>query len=74
MLNQDVGIIAGEIWHLLEEKGELTLSQVESEVKGSEFFVHAAIGWLAREGKLYLNKKDRTIILALKDMPSNYFA
>ena len=48
----NIGTNAGVIWNLLNENGKLTETKLkkESGLAGAEFF--AALGWLAREGKI----------------------
>lgn len=65
---QSIGQTAGEVWHFLHSKGNLSLSAVESEVHAPKPMVHMAIGWLAREGKLDLIQEKRTIKIWLKDV------
>lgn len=47
---EDIGNVAGEIWHLLKERKELSTSGVVSEIKASQSTAYMALGWLAREG------------------------
>jgi hypothetical protein len=61
-----IGDTAGKVWKFLEEKGEANLSQLKKGVKADPNLTLQAIGWLAREGKLRIEKKDRYIIYALK--------
>ena len=61
-----IGETAGKVWKLLDEKGEATLTQLKKGVKADENLIFQAIGWLAREDKLQIEKKDRFITYALK--------
>ena len=64
-----IGIIAGEIWSLLEDHGDMPLKELIQKIKsvGLEFdeeMVLMSLGWLAREGHLLVRKeKDYTICL-----------
>ncbi len=51
-----VGQDAGKVWHALEETQELTLKQLVEMLAIDELSVAAAIGWLAREGKIFYRK------------------
>jgi len=61
-----IGETAGKVWKFLEEKGEASLSQLKKGVKADPNLILQAIGWLAREDKLRIEKKDRFITYALK--------
>jgi len=61
-----IGDTAGRVWKFLDEKGEANLTQLKKGVKADPNLVLQAIGWLAREDKLQIEKKDRTITYALK--------
>ena len=47
-----IGANAGSVWNALHENGELDLTKLKKETKLSETEILAAIGWLAREGKI----------------------
>jgi hypothetical protein len=61
----DIGNVAGEIWGLLAE-GEQTLAGIKKSVDAPPDIVLAAIGWLAREGKLEFATTGRTVKIALR--------
>ncbi|MBI5968481.1 MAG: winged helix-turn-helix domain-containing protein [Deltaproteobacteria bacterium] len=65
MINS-IGETAGKVWKYLNEKGEANLSQLKKGVKGDPNLILQAIGWLAREGKLNIEKKARYITYSLK--------
>ncbi len=62
-----LGDTAGKIWKYLEEKGEANLTQIKRGIKVDPNLILQAIGWLAREDKLRIEKKARYITYALKD-------
>ncbi len=62
---QDVGVAAGLIWQLLNEKGELKMAEIKSEIDGPADLVVAAVGWLAREEKLRIRNSGRSVIVSL---------
>jgi hypothetical protein len=61
-----IGDTAGKVWKFLEEKGEANLTQLKKGVKADPNLTLQAIGWLAREGKLRIEQKERYITYALK--------
>jgi DeoR/GlpR family transcriptional regulator of sugar metabolism len=63
---EEIGKVAGEIWHLLEERGEISISGVVSEINASQSTVYMGLGWLARENKLDFVKKSRGVFVKLK--------
>ncbi len=62
-----IGEAAGKVWKFLDEHGEANLSQIKRYVKIDPNLVLQAIGWLARENKLRIEKKGRFVIYALKE-------
>ena len=50
----EIGIVAGEIWHFLDEHGETTLSNMVSKIDKPKDTILMSLGWLAREGHVVL--------------------
>ena len=46
----EIGIIAGEIWHYLDKRGEVTLAELVHGIDKPRDFTLMSLGWLAREG------------------------
>jgi len=46
----EIGIVAGEIWHFLDKKGEVYLSQLFEGLDKPKEIILMSLGWLAREG------------------------
>lgn len=65
-MSQSIGDTAGKVWDFLNEKGEANLSQLKKGMKADSNLILQAIGWLAREDKLLIEKKGRYITYALK--------
>ncbi len=61
-----IGETAGKVWHFLEEAGEANLNQIKKGVEADPNLILQAIGWLAREDKLVIEKKGRFVTYALK--------
>jgi len=47
-----IGDTAGKVWHLLNETGNVSVTNIVNDVDESPSLVYMAIGWLAREGKI----------------------
>lgn len=52
----EIGIIAGEIWHFLDEHGEVTLTDLVKGIDKPRDNVLMSLGWLAREGHVLLQQ------------------
>ncbi|MFH1045389.1 MAG: winged helix-turn-helix domain-containing protein [Candidatus Omnitrophota bacterium] len=52
----ELGIVAGEIWHFLDENGKIPLSQLTQGVDKPRDTVLMSLGWLAREGHVILER------------------
>ncbi|MCK4347218.1 MAG: winged helix-turn-helix domain-containing protein [Thermoplasmatales archaeon] len=63
---EEIGTVAGEIWDLLNEKSELSISGVVAEINASQSTAYMGLGWLARENKLEFVKKNRGVFVRLK--------
>ncbi len=61
-----IGETAGKVWKFLEEKGEANITQLKKGVKADPNLILQSIGWLAREGKLHIEHKERSTTYALK--------
>ncbi len=52
----EIGIIAGDIWHFLDQHGEVNLSDLVKGIDKSRENVLMSLGWLAREGHVLLQQ------------------
>ena len=50
----EIGIVAGEIWHYLDEKREVTLKDLIKGIARNPEIILMSLGWLAREGHVIL--------------------
>ncbi|MFN3919760.1 MAG: winged helix-turn-helix domain-containing protein [Methylohalobius sp.] len=62
---EEIGLAAGKIWHCLDRVGEASSSKLEAETGLNSKEVQRAIGWLAREGKLIIERDGRTEVFRL---------
>lgn len=62
-----IGYNAGLVWNALNEAEAMGLKQIKKVTKLKDKELYAAIGWLAREGKLVIaeGEDDKDIILSL---------
>jgi len=54
----EIGIVAGDIWHFLDEHGEVSLSTLVKGIDKPRDNVLMSLGWLAREGHVVLVQID----------------
>ncbi len=52
----EIGIVAGDIWHFLDEHGEITLSRLINGIDRPRDIVLMSLGWLAREGHVVVQQ------------------
>lgn len=67
MLQEKAGLIAGTIWNVLNEKGEMQLKQLKKLAKLTEKDLYLGLGWLLREDKLETAEVEKgEIVVKLK--------
>jgi hypothetical protein len=66
-MQQEIGLTAGAIWKVLSEQGELSLAQLKKETKANTAVFDWAIGWLAREDKIAIERDKRGFRVRLKE-------
>ena len=71
---ENIGNMAGAIWHYLEENNEVTVTKLTRELGETERTVLMGIGWLAREGKLDFEKRKQGTYITLKAHQSDTVA
>ena len=52
----EIGIVAGEIWHYLDEHGRSTLQSLTKTLDRPREWVLMSMGWLAREGHVLVKQ------------------
>ena len=62
----EIGIVAGEIWHFLDQHGETSLDNLTKGIERSRDTVLMSLGWLAREGHVVVNPVNGGYILNLR--------
>lgn len=67
MLQEKVGINAGNVWNVLNERGELLGKDLKKAAKlKSDKDLYLALGWLLREDKIVTSEAEKDIKVALK--------
>ena len=61
-----IGETAGLIWGYLCDNGEVTFSKMKKDLKIKDASAEYAIGWLAREDKVWLEKRGAHTKVGLK--------
>lgn len=62
----EIGIIAGEIWHYLDQHGEVSLSVLIRDIDKSRDNILMSLGWLAREGHVLLEQSGQEYKVSLR--------
>lgn len=66
MLKTEIGFIAGDIYNLLKEKGQLTLKEIVNQINREQTLAVMAVGWLAREDKIEFFQEGKKKLIKLK--------
>ncbi len=62
----EIGIVAGEIWHFLDRKGQSSLTDLVNNIDKPKELVLMSLGWLAREGHVVLRFEDNDYKISLR--------
>ena len=54
----EIGIVAGDIWHYLDQHAEVMLSEITTGIDKPRDNVLMSLGWLAREGHVILQQTE----------------
>jgi hypothetical protein len=65
LTNETIGEAAGAIWSCLDSNGPQTLAKLKKSVDLPAEVTLAAVGWLAREGKLVFDNSARAVTISL---------
>lgn len=61
-----IGEAAGKVWEYLDKNGPSSVTKVATETGLNKNDLQRAIGWLAKEDKLFAEMKGRTETISLK--------
>ncbi len=62
----EIGIVAGEIWHFLDQGGEVNLSELIDTIEKPRDNILMSLGWLAREGHVILQESNNDYTICLR--------
>ncbi|MDD5432930.1 MAG: winged helix-turn-helix domain-containing protein [Candidatus Omnitrophica bacterium] len=62
----EIGIIAGDIWHFLDQHGEVTLTALVKGIDKPRDSALMSLGWLAREGHVILKQVNGDYSISLR--------
>ncbi|MDD2960896.1 MAG: winged helix-turn-helix domain-containing protein [Muribaculaceae bacterium] len=66
MINvEQIGAWAGLVWKALDTEGTLGVKRIKKVTKLKDKEIYAAMGWLAREGKVNIAEDDNDIMVSL---------
>ncbi|WP_442482989.1 winged helix-turn-helix domain-containing protein [Aeoliella sp. SH292] len=66
LTDDEIGPTAGLVWQTLNDQGAQTVAALKKSVDAPGDLVMAAVGWLAREGKLEFETSGRTVKISLR--------
>ena len=62
---ETIGLWAGAVWTALDEQGTLGVKGLKKATKLKEKEIYAALGWLAREGKVNVVDSETDVMVSL---------
>lgn len=62
----EIGIVAGDIWHFLDQHGEASLADLVKGIDKPRDHVLMSLGWLGREGHVVLQRVNDEYLIALR--------
>lgn len=62
-----IGIVAGEIWQLLDNTGTIRVKDIKSKLDRSEVLILMSVGWLSREGHVILEEEGDDFKVSLRE-------
>lgn len=65
----EIGIVAGDIWHYLDQHGEVNLTDLVRGIDKPRDNVLMSLGWLAREGHVVVSQTDADYRVNLRRSP-----
>lgn len=64
-MTEQIGINAGKVWAILDENGRQNVKEIKKATKLTDKDLYAALGWLAREGKVALDAEEKEVFASL---------
>ena len=50
----EIGIVAGDIWHQMDQKGKLSVNELVQHTGRDRDLILMGLGWLSREGHVVI--------------------
>ena len=63
---EQIGQTAGLVWHALNERGPQSLAKLTKSIDAPRDLVMQAVGWLAREDKVWIEETARARTIGLR--------
>ena len=63
----EIGIVAGEIWHHLDQHGRVPLTALTQGIGRQRDLVLMSVGWLAREGHVIVKEDGQDYVVWLRE-------
>ncbi|MCD8269123.1 MAG: winged helix-turn-helix domain-containing protein [Parabacteroides sp.] len=70
---EKIGENAGKVWHALHDGKEFSIPELSRTIDLSHEDTTLAIGWLARENKIYFQRKNGQIFVSNGNQQGLYF-
>lgn len=64
-VNETIGAAAGKVWNYLSVHGQASAAKLSEGAKLDESELQRAIGWLAREGKIAVERRGKNEFFSL---------
>ena len=62
----EIGIVAGEIWHYLDDHSESKFADIVRSIERSRELALMSLGWLAREGHVIVRQEGQDMVVTLR--------
>ncbi len=62
-----IGIVAGEIWHYLDQQGLSSVDNLLRDLQHPKEVIYMSLGWLAREGHIILRRSENSFVTCLRE-------
>lgn len=72
-MKKKIGDIAGQVWELLGEKGDVKLSRLPKMLKLKGRLAYQGLGWLAREDKVVCETRGGKTFVSLTEHERNVY-
>jgi hypothetical protein len=66
-MSKMIGAAAGQVWQYLKGNSKATAAQIQKGIHADAALTNQAIGWLAREGKISVDRSKRMATYSLSE-------